>query len=94
MFAGVRARRLLVLASSWASGGWQDLHTDAPVATVGHHIFRASYDEDIGSTLLFDRSKLKRVAASKGNESNGTYGFGVAVLCSLQVMLLPSWMLE
>ena len=42
---------------------WQDLETDAPGATLGHRLFRASFDEDVGSTLLFDRAALKRVAA-------------------------------
>ena len=40
----------------------QALDTAAPTIQLGEHLLRGTYDEDIGSTLVFDRSKLKRAA--------------------------------
>lgn len=38
------------------------LDTAAPTIQLGEHVLRGTYEEDIGSTLIFDRSKLKRAA--------------------------------
>jgi hypothetical protein len=40
----------------------QALDTAAPTIQLGEHVLRGTYEEDIGSTLIFDRSKLKRAA--------------------------------
>ena len=44
------------------SFGTQALDTAAPTIQLGEHVLRGTYEEDIGSTLIFDRSKLKRAA--------------------------------
>ncbi|KAL1527436.1 hypothetical protein AB1Y20_016102 [Prymnesium parvum] len=62
-FDGVAAHELRGVLSL------QDLHTDSPSATLGHRLFHASYDEDIGSTLLFDRATLKRLANERTDEA-------------------------
>ena len=40
----------------------QDLLTSTPKVHVGGQVFHGSFDEDVGSTLLFDRASLKRMA--------------------------------
>jgi len=42
----------------------QDLDSAAPSVQLGSHVLRGTYDEDVGSTLLFDRASLKRTAES------------------------------
>lgn len=42
----------------------QDLDSAAPSLQLGSHLLRGTYDEDVGSTLLFDRASLKRTAES------------------------------
>ena len=46
----------------------QDLDGDAPTATLGQRIMQGTYDEDVGSTLVFDRAVLKRVASAEAGE--------------------------
>ena len=47
---------------AYLSFGTQALDTAAPTIQLGEHVLRGTYEEDIGSTLIFDRSKLKRAA--------------------------------
>ena len=41
----------------------QGIDSATPYATLGHRIFRGSYEETVGSTLVFDRAALKRSAS-------------------------------
>ena len=47
---------------AYLSFGTQALDTAAPTIQLGEHVLHGTYEEDIGSTLIFDRSKLKRAA--------------------------------
>jgi hypothetical protein len=47
----------------------QGLLTSSPKVSVGGQAFRGSFDEDIGSTLLFDRRALKRMAETEELEA-------------------------
>eukprot|EP00900_Chrysochromulina_parva_P021469 jgi/Chrpa1/3956/Chrysochromulina_OHIO_Genome00010209-RA len=47
----------------------KDLLSDAPRVTVGEHSFRGTYDEDIGSTMIFDCASLKRMADAQSREA-------------------------
>ena len=43
--------------------------SDAPTVTVSGRSFTARFDEDLGSTLYFDRSSLKRAADAEEHEA-------------------------
>ena len=43
--------------------------SDAPTVTVGGRSFTARFDEDLGSTLYFDRGSLKRAADAEDQEA-------------------------
>lgn len=47
----------------------QGLLTDAPRVTIGNTAYQGTFDEDVGSTMLFDRSSLKRLADAQVRES-------------------------
>lgn len=47
----------------------QDLLTAAPRVTVGGQTYQGTYDEDIGSTMVFDRASLKRMANAQSREA-------------------------
>lgn len=58
----------------------QGLDSSAPHVTLGRRIFRATYDEDVGSTLVFDRSRLKRSAEVHARERKGLSSSGPGAL--------------
>ena len=45
-----------------------DLHTSTPTLQIGEKAHPAEFAEDVGSTLVFDRAALRRIAES-GSES-------------------------
>ena len=47
----------------------QGLLTDAPRLTIGGQSYSGTYDEDIGSTMIFDRALLKRMADAQNREA-------------------------
>ena len=47
----------------------EGLLTDTPSVTVGNKRYRGQFDEDIGSTLLFDKQTLKRAADAQDRVS-------------------------
>ena len=60
-------------AESLASGAElliEGLLTEAPRVEVGGRAYRAAFDEDIGSTMFFNCSSLKRVADVKEREAS------------------------
>ena len=49
----------------------QDLLSETPKATIGGHKFHDTFDDDIGSTLAFNRASLKRLAGTSAREGRG-----------------------
>ena len=46
----------------------EGLLSGEPRGTVGGITYRGAFDEDLGSTLFFDRAALKRIADSQSSE--------------------------
>ena len=63
-------RRLKAILTTQEEIILEGLLTDAPRVTIGGVPYVGEYDEDIGSTLYFDRSRLQQVADGQDRALN------------------------